>query len=1210
MGIGASAGGLEAINDFFDNTPPDTGFAFVLVQHLSPDYKSLMPELLSKHTAMTVREMEDGTPLEGNHVYLLPSRKFAFIEGNVLRLQNKVPSATKPNTAIDVFFESLATAFGKKAIGVVLSGTGTDGTKGLEAIKRASGTAMVQDPLTAAFDGMPNSAINAGLADLILAPDVMMNELIEYLKESKALKMFQLNSYRDEALLRDILMLVRNETGQDFSYYKRPTLFRRLSKRLLELNISKLRDYLNYLHNHPEEIKLIGQDFLINVTYFFRDREAFDIIQNTVIPGIFADKKPGDIVKVWSIACSSGEEAYSLAILFHEYIEKRKLYDVTLKIFATDIDRESLDRAAKGIYPKSSLRDVSRERIVRFFVAEGENYRILPEIRKMIVFSYHDVLKDPPFSRMDLILCRNMLIYIGADAQREVIRKIHFALNVEGYLVLGPSEHLGTAAGYMREVDKKWRVFRSLTKARFGDSEQLFSPLDRGSFMPAAQPKVKNPLHHMPELFRDTLLEEHRFAGIYVDVNFEVKQATGAYKQFLDLPDAGFNFNLMKLVNPELGIALNIALRRAMKENGTVTMRNVKVKSGKKDRVISIIVKPYLKQKEYNDQFLFVVLSDEKEKDLTLARVKGSPADERMVEALENELRETRENLQAVIEEVEAANEELQSTNEEMISTNEELQSTNEELQSLNEELHTVSAEHQQKIRELVGLNDDLNNFLRNSNVGKVLIDHNLIIRRFSPPVTKLINLIDSDVNRSILDIKTKLETVDLVHEIRMVMKSDQMLEKEVVADGRTYLMRLNTYVKQDGTRDGVVVSFVDVTELHGLNEMMHAILDSSPSSICALKAIRDEEGSILDFEYIATNRSHSRIEGITDGELVGTRLKQKGDDELISHYRKFMDQEEPFYYERYDEKRERWYDVVLVKLMDGLVVTSTDVTDRKKAADMVARSFEDLKQTSKKLRNMNVRLEQSNMDLLQFASVASHDLKEPLRKIQTFGNLLMSKARAKLNETEAKYLEKIVSASGRMQRLIEDVLTLSKLSNRDQEFEPVDLNKVVQMIRDDLEITVKERNATIDVRDLPVVLGIGGQMHQVFQNLISNALKFTDGAPPEILITHRELSREEAREQGLRPFAYDCVTVKDNGIGFDEAYKEKIFGIFQRLNGGEYDGTGIGLAICKKIMENHNGYIRAESEPGKGSSFHLLLPRKNNASAASMPRVSSAQQN
>jgi two-component system CheB/CheR fusion protein len=1194
IGIGASAGGLEAINEFFESTPVHLGFSYVVVQHLSPDYKSLMAELLAKHTAMPVVEAEHDMELNANTIYLLPNKKLLTLSKNRLQLAEKIKNA-QPNNAIDVFFESLAHEKGKKAVGIILSGTGTDGTKGLEQIKKNGGIAIVQDPFTASFDGMPNSAIQAGAADLIISPENMSSELLEYLKEADSLRLYQLNSYKEEFVLRDILTLVRRETGHDFSHYKRPTLFRRLSKRLLELNISKPKDYITYLHDHPEEVRIISQDFLINVTYFFRDSKAFAALQHVVIPAIMKDKTHGDTVKAWSVACSSGEEAYSLAILFHEYIEKKRLFDLNIKIFATDIDREALEKASKGIFPKSALREMSKNRIANYFKLEGENYKVNPEIRKMIVFSYHDILKDPPFSRMDLVACRNMLIYISAEAQKEIIRKIHFALNVDGYLFLGSSEHIGKAMNAMQEIDKKWRIYRNVTKAKISDGDGVvFTVLDRTAN--PVQPKVKNPLNYLPDIFRDTLLEDYKFAGIYIDMNFEVKQATGNYKAFIDLPDSGFNFSIMKLVPPDLGIALNVAIRKAMKDDGPVSMKNVKVSGTKFTRLINFIVKPYIKQNEYQHQFLFIVLNETKktnDEPPHLSTVEITNPDR--LEELESELRETKENLQAVIEEIEAANEELQSTNEEMVSTNEELQSTNEELQSLNEELHTVSAEHQLKIKELLDLNDDLNNHFRNTEIGQVFVDKNLIIRRFTPAVTNMVNLIEADLNRSIVDITTKFRGIDFIGDIKYVMNNSVVVEREFSIENKLYLMKITQYVRVDKSTDGVVINFIDITESKKLNKFLTAVLDSSPSSIAALKAVRNKAEEIIDFEFITANAALCYDLGVDDKQIIGKLLNDipEATNAGFDLCKSVAEDGKTVHFEYYNEIRNKWYDMMLVKLMDGLVSIGTDITERKKATNLITQGFEDLKATSKKLRATNLKLEQSNLDLLQFASVASHDLKEPLRKIQTFGNLLMSKVKDKLDSTEINHLTKIISSSARMQKLIEDVLTLSKLSNLDLEFEKVNLNEVLDLIREDLEIAVKEKKANLVIKRLPNVNAVPGQMHQIFQNLISNSLKFTNGKKPKITVAEKPVTKELAARFKIKPAKYTCISIKDNGIGFEETYKEKIFGIFQRLNGNNFEGTGIGLAICKKIIENHNGFIAAESKLGDGSEFKILLPKK-----------------
>ncbi len=1192
VGIGASAGGLEAISTLFDNMPDNTGFAFIIIQHLSPDHKSLMVDLLSKHTAMPVIEAEDAMALKPNCMYVIPSKSFMTVEGGKLHLQEKVKSKM-PNNAIDIFFESLAEENGKQAIGIVLSGTGSDGSKGIEAIRKHGGVVVVQDPLTAAFDGMPNSALATGTADLTASPDTLADELIEFLNESPDMNRFHEQNKQAEFIMRDLLLKIRDSTGLNFSYYKRPTLYRRLAKRMSELAITDIRDYVTYLDTHQQELEIISKEFLINVSSFFRNPEAFEALRTQVIPTLIKNKKTDDSAKIWSVACSTGEEVYSLAILFKEYLAKNNLPDFNVKIFATDIDKDALETASRGVYSKNIVADVPAGLLARYFVPEGNTYKIHPDIRKMVVFSYHDILKDPPFSRVDLVSCRNMLIYIHPEKQKEILRKLHFALNVDGYLFLGPSENIGLMKNAIQEIDKKWKIYRIITRQALEEHNSIFAPLEKRSIA-LPQQKIKNAFQHISELFINTLLEDRKYGGIFITQEFEVKQAVGNYKNFIDFPEAGFNFNLLKLVKPDLAIALGVAVRKAIKNNDKVVMKGVKVRDNDKEKNITVIVKPHLGQKDYAQMFLFVVLCEEDEQEVKKAPLTaGSFESEERVADLEKELAETRANLQAVIEEVETSNEELISSNEEMISTNEELQSTNEELQSLNEELHTVSAEHQLKIKELSELNDDLNNYFRNSNVGQILIDRKLIIRRFTPAVTRMINLIDSDINRSILDITTKMQGVDFVQLIKEVMESEESIEMEITLNNvSTFLMRVSPYIRQDSSIDGVVVNFIDITEVKKLHSMMKAVFDSSASAINVKRTIRDDNNEIVDFEYITANSSQEKFLNIPPGSLAGKRLSTltvKHDH--VVRFKQVVETGELQQYDWYDEENDKWYEIVLTKMMDGLVTTATDITDKKKAADLISQSYADLKATSGKLAASNTKLERSNMDLLQFASVASHDLKEPLRKIETFGNLLHAKAKDRFENGDLIYLEKIIKSSSRMKTLIEDVLTLSKLSNEQLATQKVDLNKTLERIKDDLEITIKEKNAEVTIGKLPIVKAVPGQMHQLFQNLISNALKFNDRKQPVVSIAQKDIPEKILAEFKINAASYHCISIKDNGIGFEDEFKEKIFGIFQRLHGSQYNGTGIGLAICKKIVETHHGFLFAEAKLHEGAEFIVILP-------------------
>lgn len=1199
IGIGASAGGLEAIHELFDNMPDDTGFSFVIVQHLSPDYKSLMPELLAKHSQMKIYEVEDGMPLKKDCIYLMPSRKTMKLEDGRLYLSEQQRNHL-PNTAIDTFFTSLAKAKGKQAIAVILSGTGTDGSKGIEAIKEHGGIVVVQDPITAKFDGMPNSAIGTGNADLILPPEMMAAELSDYLKESPLQKAFQDMNQKDELVLRDILETVLRVTSYDFSNYKRPTIHRRLSKRMMLKGIHSMPDYLKYLRSHTDEVQQLAQEFLIGVTKFFRDEEAFDEVQSKVIPALFGSKKAKEPIKVWVVACSTGEEAYSLAILIDEYLDKNGIADPGVKIFATDIDARALAVASKGVYSDAIASDITPKRLEKYFIKEGSTYRVVPVIRKMIVFAQHDILKDPPFSRIDLVSCRNMLIYMSPELQKNVFKTFHFALCPLGFLMLGPSENIGPLKDSVKEISKKWKIFRCTGREKLLDYSFSLPADNKYAPIPSpASPRSKNALNNIAEIFKDVVIDEFKYAGIYIDKDFEVKQAIGNFKAFLNFPDGNFNLNLLKLLQPDLSVAISASVRKAIKDNEKVVMKNVILSEKGQKRRVSIVVKPFLEQSEYLQPFVFIVIQEIDTEPTKPLKELGKDIDalsaQRFME-LESELNDTKQNLQAVIEELETANEELQSSNEEMISANEELQSTNEELQSLNEELHTVNAEHQLKIKELVELNDDLNNYFSNTEIGQLLIDKKMLIRKFTPAVKSQVNLRETDVGRSIIDISNNFKNLDFINDIKTVMKTGEVLSKEVTMNnGRNWQMRISPYLRLNKISDGVVVTFVDISEVKQLNSLVDGVFNSSVSAITARRAGRDAKGKIKDFTYLAVNTAAEKILGLT-AKSVGTRMTAKAgpDKQYFEDYVKVVETGKPLHFEYHEDKEDKWYDVVVVKMMDGIVTTHTDITDKKASADMIARNFDELKSASKELSSAYVELEQTNFDLMQFASVISHDLKEPLRKIQTFGDRLQVKSGDKLSDEEKKYLDKMISSSFRMKTLIDDLLLYSKLSNKSAMFTSVDLNKIIHQIQDDLEIQVREKKARIDVGELPVLPAVAGQMHQFFQNLISNSLKFIHGRAPVISISQVPVDKKMAMKLGIEPEDYACICLRDNGIGFDSKYNEKIFGVFQRLTTDtSYPGTGIGLAICKRIAENHNGFVYAEGVPDKGASFFLILPKK-----------------
>ena len=1195
VGVGASAGGLEAINELFDNMPANTGFSFVVVQHLSPDHKSMMGELLSKHTEMPVFEAEDGALPQPDSIYLIPVKHKISIENGRLKLEEKIRDH-QPNNAIDHFFSSLANDKKEKAIGIILSGTGTDGTHGVKAIKNAGGIVIVQDPMTAQFDGMPNSAVSSGFADMILPPDMIPEEMMEYVREAPLLRSFTALSNQEEALLLDILELLHKTTGHDFSGYKRPTINRRLAKRMSEKAFKSLADYYQFLLNQPEEVKRLCKEFLLHVTRFFRDEEAFEFLKDHVIRDIVQKKEKGETVKVWTVGCSTGEEAYSLAMLFDECLHEEKKLDIEVKIFATDISQDVVEIGSRGHYTDDQVKFISAERLSKYFIKENNGYRITPSLRKMIVFAKHDISRDPAFSKIDLLTCRNMLIYMNNSLQKTIFNKFHFAINEEGYLFLGPSENIGFLKDVVEEVERKWKIFKCISKTRIPGPEHFTHPFERLNHSANTNTgKSKNALNHLAEVFKETLLEEYEMAGIFIDREFEVKQAIGHFKKFMDFPEGTFNFNLLKLVPTDLSIAISTGVRKAIKDNERVIVRNVKVFLDNKERSVSVIIKPYLVQKAYMQPFLFIIL---KEEELAKKRIDFQSTDKPgydsvRVHELEQELRDTKENLQALVEEIESSNEELQSSNEEIVSANEELQSTNEELQSLNEELHTVNAEHQLKIKELLELNDDLNNYFSNTDIGQIIIDRKLIIRKFTPVVTKQINLIASDIGRSITDISTKMVNLDFINDIKAVLQTAKPLEREIVVeDQKSYLMRIAPYIRQKSVIDGVVVNFIDITELKTLSNTLEAVFNSSTSGIIAMQAIRNDNKEIIDFKFISANTAAKGFLGFTDiKNKTYLELYHNLDNLVFESYIQVVESGQTETFEFKNPNSEQWFNIVAVKMMDGLVVTFNDITAQKNSTERIKQGYETLKRTKDELEHTNLKLQESNFDLLQFASVASHDLKEPLRKIQAFGNLLQDRIESKLESNEKKYLEKVITSTRRMQILIDDILTLSRLSKNDTPHTNVDLNETVHQIIDDLEISIKEKQATIEVHTLPVVKAIPGQMHQLFQNLISNAIKFSN-KQPHVIIGTEEISPDLLDKLQPDENTYVQIFVKDNGIGFDQEYSEKIFGIFQRLDKTSYQGTGIGLAIAKKIVDNHKGYIKAKGKVGEGAKFEIILPK------------------
>lgn len=847
VGIGASAGGLAAFEAFFSGMPSDTNpnMAFVLVQHLAPDHKSMLTDLIRRFTRMQVFEVEDGMRVKPNCAYIIPpNRDMAFINGTLQLLSPVEPRGQR--LPIDFFFRSLALDQRERAIGIVLSGTGSDGTLGVRAIKAEGGMLMTQDPDSAEFDGMPRSAIATGLVDYVLPPAEMPVQLMAYVAHAfgKPPLLASIPISKAEDALKKIFIALRSHVGHDFSQYKPSTILRRIERRMAVHQLETIDSYVRYLNQAPSEVESLFRDLLIGVTNFFRDPAAFKALEELVIPKLFANNPPGSAIRVWSTGCSTGEEAYSLAILLQEYRETLK-QEHTVQVFATDIDSRAIATARAGIYPTSMTADITPERLKRFFTLEpdGSGYRIHKSIRDMLVFSEQDLIKDPPFSKLDLICCRNLLIYLGADLQKKIIPLFHYALKPGGILFLGTSEGVGNFDDLFDVLDRKAKLYQR--KEDFHGMRRTFlsrflSPVTATDMISVARPpgsaKAVNPgKRPLREITEQTLLQHLAAVAALVNAQGDILYLHGRSGMYLEPApgEAGIN-NILKMAREGLRSSLAKSLHQVATSNETVRLKALQVKTNGHFTPVNLSICPVKSGPAAPvEAALFLVILEEAavlaaplapqiaDQAGTSAAQPGGDMDER-VESLKQELQSKEDYLQSTIEALETSSEELKSSNEEMQSVNEELQSTNEELetskeelQSVNEELATINAELQTKVLELSQANNDMNNLLAGTGIGTVFVDLDLRILRFTPAASRIINLIPSDLGRPVGHIASNLLGYDrLVADVKAVL--DTLTPKEIdvqTVEGRWYKMRILPYRTLDNVIEGAVITYVDINE-------------------------------------------------------------------------------------------------------------------------------------------------------------------------------------------------------------------------------------------------------------------------------------------------------------------------------------------------------------------------------------------------------------
>ncbi|MFP5042191.1 chemotaxis protein CheB [Parasediminibacterium sp. JCM 36343] len=1346
VGIGASAGGLEAFKKLLKAIPENSGIAYVLVQHLDPTHESMLPSLLQKATKLPVLEITDDIKVQPNHVYILPSNKMMVANDGVLELSPRTTNKGELNLPIDLFFNSLAEVHQSRAIGVVLSGTGSDGTKGLKAIKENGGITFAQDEESAAYEGMPNSAVLADVVDFILPPEKIVQKILEVTAMlGKSDSVTESLSQQYEDMFRQIIAVIRLRKGTDFTYYKQTTIRRRILRRM---TLNKNEDpgaYVTFLRENKAEQDILYQDLLIPVTSFFRDHHVFVNLLESVFPQIIKNKNTTDPIRIWVAACSTGQEAYSIAIALKQFLgtgEER------VQIFATDLNPQAIAKARTGIYGKSELDGLSTQQLKDFFTKTDGGYQVNKQIRDMCLFAAHNFLKDPPFGKVDFISCRNVLIYMEPYLQKKALTTFHYALNPKGILLLGKSE---TSTGVPDLFSPS------------GTHEKIFTRKDvPGKYMLTASNRSEQDMQKTYDSVKgenlrtdfqktadDIILSKYTPAGVVVNDAMDIVHYRGKTASYLEQMPGKPSQNLLQLAKNGLAFELRNLLYKVKKEQATVLKDNILIVENGHQRNISIeamllpdTIEPHYlilfhDNRSANSQQLLVgtkkSISGKAKKDANNLRI----------EQLEKELAQTREDMRGITEDQEAVNEELQTANEELMSGSEELQSLNEELESSKEELQSTNEELTVVNQETIGLNEQITEakdyaeaIIATIRQPMLILDKTLHVKTANKAYYELFKAKEADVEgKLIFDISNKQWDIPKLKSLLEKILPDKSyfndceITKAIsLNESRTFLMNAREIIKEKKTEKLILLSIEDVTEKNNAwkkiaesEKKFRLLTNAMPQKItnadaagnvtffnqqwlddtgytfeelkdwgwekamhpddreltkknwinavatgnmfdmeCRIKnkngqyrwhlsravPIKDENGKITMWvgsntdiqeqkEYEATLEAAVK-ERTKELELANKELAIQNKEKEKRAAALIVANDELTY--QNEEKKKRAAELTIAndeltyqnaekeKRAAELAIANDELTyqnaeKEKRAAELAIANDELTYQNAEKekraaelaianeeLTYQNAEKEKRaaelgivNNELVAFTYVSSHDLQEPLRKIQTLASRILDNEHKNLSPTGKDYFARMQSSAGRMQQLLQDLLAYARVNNAERVFESIDLNIIMEDVIHGLKEIIEEKHATIEAYDLCAANIIAFQFHQLMQNLITNALKFSrPGIPPHIVIKSaiakgRVLNKQNAAlaPGRLSPNKDYChISFADNGIGFAPEYSDKIFQVFQRLHSkDEYTGTGIGLAIVKKIVENHYGVITATGEVNKGATFDIYTP-------------------
>ncbi len=1233
VAIGASAGGVEAITELLQNLSPDNGIGYVYIQHLDSEHKSALVPILQRVTTMQVNEVKEGMQVQTDHIFIIPPNVNLTIENGVFQLSKREPHPAR-HSPIDEFFLSLADNHKAGCIGVILSGTASDGTIGLKAIRQAGGLTYAQDD-SALFHSMPASAIAEEAVDLVLSPKAIAENLNELSKKGDLLHSIQLfdrqfdstsetGNYDFENLkteeINELLHLIKDTLGVNFINYKTNTIRRRIAKRMLVHKLAALSEYIEFCHNNRNELDILYGDFLINVTHFFRDKEAVDYLQKELLPEILKNKSTTDPLRIWVPACSSGEEAYSMSILIAEVLEERN-YRRAVQIFATDLSEAAIAKARVGLYSASDVTGVSDRRLDKYFTKVDGHYRISKRIRDICVFAPHNILKDPPFSNVDLISCCNLLIYLDASLQKKLLTSFHYALRKKGYLILGKSETVTSSVNLFAPLNKKLKIFikKSDTSSPHGyDFRYLANESDalktRGSVLPVIQ-NIRE-TETLEKIIDGILLTQYVPSGVVINYDFEILTFRGSTGMFLEPLPGKASLNLLKMVRPGLEVEIRNAVQKAIKTVEFIKVSGLNITLKGNIHHISFEVVPLVLQ---THQKLMLIVFEEV-KTPSPAELKINFSKDRRVKQLETELTALREDLRSIVEEQETANEELQSANEEIVSSNEELQSINEELEtskeeleSTNEELITINQELQVRNEQLSEAHEYTQYVIATIREAVIVLDAYLRVKTANEAFYRIFkcreektegNLI-YEINQRQWDIPGFRELLEKATGKAKEINGFELNHDFLGVGEKVLLINLKRVVQQSQGQQFLLIAIEDITEhrkaeklLQEREEWTRNMADNVPVMIWVAGA--DKNFTFLNKTWLSyTGRTLQLEAGI--GWTEGIHKDDLGT--VLSTFHGSFEKQENFIIEyrmrRYDGEY-RWILNNAVVRYDnqgefsGYTGSCTEIHDKRVMNEELEKM---VAERTMALNEANANLALTNNELGQFAYIASHDLQEPLRKISTFTNRLKERFGETLPEGSIEFVDKINSSSEKMRSLIDNLLKFSTISQMDKSFPLTDLNKIMRDVISDFDLLIQEKNAVVKVSELPTVPAIPLQMNQLFYNLLSNALKFTHaGVHPLIEVDFRELPGQETEKiSWLNPaIKYVEISFKDNGIGFSAEYSEQIFVIFQRLNEkGNFPGTGIGLALCRKIVRNHGGEIYATSKDGKQTIFNIILPSR-----------------